>query len=259
MIIDKLAYNSRLRDISPLAKTLFAAAALIICIGANSFLVSALTVAVMLFIIIYIGKAKAKTVFHLMRIPVVFVIMGAAAIAVSVNKSSEGMLAAFRLGGIYIGIGREGLAAAAAVMVKCFGAVSCMYFLSLTTPMLDLFLLLRKSPLPNFITEITELIYRYIFVLFDAANRIRTAQEARLGYDTLKTGYHSTAALASGIFMRAFRQADRTYAAMEARGYDGEINVIMTERNTSFAFNIFAALYIISMALAAFLCRKAGI
>ena len=92
-------------------------------------------------------------------------------------------------------------------MIKCFGAVSCMYFLSLTTPMVDLFTLLRKSIIPNFIIEIAELIYRYIFVLFDVSHRIHTAQDARLGYCNLRVSYHSTAQLASNLFIRSFNQA----------------------------------------------------
>lgn len=259
MIIDKLAYNSKLRYISSAQKLLFSVALLIICIAANSFTVSALVAFTMLFIIIYIGKTPAKNVFHLMTIPIVFVVTGAIVIAISIGSDNSGMIACFKIGSTYFGIGKSGLLLSLRTMAKCFGAVSCMYFLSLTTPMIDLFTLLRKSIIPNFIVEIAELIYRYIFVLFDVSNRIHTAQEARLGYSTLKTSYHSTAMLASNLFIRSFKQAEKTYTAMESRGYDGEINVIMPNQNYSICFWIFESLCIVLMIIVTIFARKAGI
>lgn len=259
MIIDKLAYNSKLRNIAPIEKLLFSMAMLFICIAANSPAVSVLTALTMLFLIICIGKTPVKNVLHLMTVPIAFVIMGAAAIAISIGRSDGAMIASFRIGGVYFGIGRDGLILALRTMLKCFGAVSCMYFLSLTTPMIDLFTLLRKSIIPNFIIETAELIYRYIFVLFDVSSRIRTAQDARLGYDTLKTSYRSTSCLASNLFIRSFRQAEKTYTAMESRGYDGNINVIMPKRNHCAPFIIFAVIFTAAALAAAILCGRAGI
>ena len=224
MIIDKLAYNSKLRNIAPISKLLFSMSVLVICIWANSFLVSVFTALTMLFLIIFIGKTSYKNVFHLMTVPIVFIIMG---------SNSSDMLFSLHFGNTYFGVSHTSLLSAVRVMIKCFGAVSCMYFLSLTTPMVDLFTLLRKSIIPNFIIEIAELIYRYIFVLFDVSHRIHTAQDARLGYSNLRVSYHSTAQLASNLFIRSFNQAEKTYTAMESRGYDGEINVIMPKINHS--------------------------
>ena len=245
MIIDKLAYNSKLRNIAPIAKLLFSMSVLVICIWANSFLVSVFTALTMLFLIIFIGKTSYKNVFHLMTVPIVFIIMGAAAIAISIGQNSGDMLFSLHFGNTYFGVSHTSLLSAVRVMIKCFGAVSCMYFLSLTTPMVDLFTLLRKSIIPNFIIEIAELIYRYIFVLFDVSHRIHTAQDARLGYSNLRVSYHSTAQLASNLFIRSFNQAEKTYTAMESRGYDGEINVIMPKINHSVKFNVFAVIYVV--------------
>lgn len=259
MIIDRLAYASRLRNINSLQKLIFAAAMLILCIAADSFVLSALTSLIMISLIIFAGKTNAENVFHLMTVPVVFIIMGTAAIAVSIGNDESAMLACFRMGGIYLGIEREGLCTAFRTAAKCFGAVSCMYFLSLTTPMIDLFTLLRKSVIPNFIVEIAELIYRYIFVLFDVSSRIHAAQDARLGYATLKTSYHSTASLASNIFMRAMRQAERTYTAMESRGYDGEINITEQKQSYSAVFWVFETTCAAFSAAVMILVRRMGI
>lgn len=157
MIIDKLAYNSKLRNIAPISKLLFSMSVLVICIWANSFLVSVFTALTMLFLIIFIGKTSYKNVFHLMTVPIVFIIMGSAAIAISIGQNSSDMLFSLHFGNTYFGVSHTSILSAVRVMIKCFGAVSCMYFLSLTTPMVDLFTLLRKSIIPNFIIEIAEL------------------------------------------------------------------------------------------------------
>lgn len=248
MLIDRLVYKSRLKDFDPLLKSLFSLICLFVCIWADSFVISAVIMAVMLFLIIAVGKTSARDTFHLMTIPMSFALLGSAAIAVSIGENAEG---------IYIGIGS--LEVAARVFIKCFGSVSCMYFLSLTTLMTDLFALLRKSPLPGFIVEITELVYRYIFVLYDAAERIRTAQDSRLGYVNLRASYHSTANLAANIFMRAYRQADKSYTAMEARCYNGEIRFLGREYIKKPIFYIIAATFIALLISAAVVCRKYGI
>lgn len=259
MIIDTLTYNSHLRYINPFTKFVFTVSAIIICIAANSFSISVLTALSMLFLIIFKGKTPAKNVFALMRIPMVFIIFSAAAIALSVGKNDVNMLTAIRIKGLFIGVSREGLMLALITMAKCFGAVSCMYFLSLTTPMIDLFTLLRKSIIPNSMVEITELVYRYIFVLFDAAQSIRTAQDARLGYYNIRVAYRSTSELASQLFMRAFRQAEKTYIAMDSRGYNGEINVPEPKFAKNPWFIVFAAAYIAVMICAAVFCKEVGI
>ena len=132
MIIDKLAYNSKLRNIAPISKLLFSMSVLVICIWANSFLVSVFTALTMLFLIIFIGKTSYKNVFHLMTVPIVFIIMGAAAIAISIGQNSSDMLFSLHFGNTYFGVSHTSLLSAVRVMIKCFGAVSCMYFLSLT-------------------------------------------------------------------------------------------------------------------------------
>lgn len=259
MIIDKLAYNSKLRKINPHLKLFLSIAVLFICIISNSFTVSAVTVLTMLFLIIFIGKTPAGKVFRLMTIPLTFVIFGTLAIAVSIEYDASSMLVYFRVGTMYIGVGTSGIILSLLTMAKCFGAVSCMYFLSLSTPMIDLFTVFRKSIIPNFIVETAELIYRYIFVLFDMAARIRTAQDARLGYSTLRLSFHSTSTLASSLFMKSFRQADKTYTAMESRGYDGNIDLLVEEKPNSPKFITFTVLYISLLVALAVFCRKIGI
>lgn len=70
------------------------------------------------------------------------------------------------------------------------------------------------------------LIYRYIFVLFDIASAISTAQDSRLGNRNYKTSMKSFGAMISALFVRAMKKSGALYDAMESRCYDGTIRVL---------------------------------
>jgi cobalt/nickel transport system permease protein len=55
---------------------------------------------------------------------------------------------------------------------------------------------------------------------------MHTAQELRLGYSGLKKRLRSTSLLIATLFIRTLEQGERTFTAMSARGYDGNIRVI---------------------------------
>ena len=106
---------------------------------------------------------------------------------------------------------------------SALGAVGAMYFLALNTPMTDVTMALERLHVPHLMVELMELIYRFIFVLTETASRIRLAQESRLGYQGLRRSLSSLGTLASMVFLRAWRKADRVYTALESRGYSGSL------------------------------------
>ena len=101
-----------------------------------------------------------------------------------------------------------------------------MYFLALNTPVTDLTMCLGRLHVPRLLVELMELIYRFIFVLSDTAASIRTAQASRLGYRGVGRSLNSLGLLASQVFLRAWKRADRLYAALESRGYTGSLNTL---------------------------------
>ena len=106
------------------------------------------------------------------------------------------------------------------------GGISTQFFLILTTPMTSILLLLRKARIPQVLIEISLLIYRYIFVFIEVMETMHTAQELRLGYSSLMRRLRSTSLLIANLFIRTLEQGERTFTAMSARGYDGNIRVL---------------------------------
>lgn len=92
--------------------------------------------------------------------------------------------------------------------------------------MVDLFSVLRKLRLPKLMIEMMDLIYRFIFVLLETAGTMYTAQNSRLGYVNLVSGYRSMGSLVSALFIRSYKRSNELYTSLEARGYDGELRVL---------------------------------
>jgi cobalt/nickel transport system permease protein len=106
------------------------------------------------------------------------------------------------------------------------GALSAQYFLVLTTSMTDIFITLRRIQIPKTLIEISLLIYRYIFVFMEVTNKMNTAQKLRLGRQGWVKKIQSTSLLAGNLFIRSLEQGERTFTAMNARGYDGNYRVL---------------------------------
>ena len=102
-------------------------------------------------------------------------------------------------------------------------SISCLYFLTLTTPVQTILQVLRKLKVPQLLIEITEITYRFIFVFLETALKIYQAQNSRLGYRTFRLWLHSLGLLISSLFMTVFQRAKELTIAMDSRGYAEDI------------------------------------
>ncbi|MBF0517806.1 MAG: cobalt ECF transporter T component CbiQ, partial [Nitrospirae bacterium] len=112
------------------------------------------------------------------------------------------------------------------VFFRAFAAISCFYFLILTTPVADILAVLRRCRIPAVVCEVMGLTYRFIFLFMDISHKTRTAQLSRLGYDGLINSYRSMGILVASLFQRMFRQADILNTALQSRGFTGELRVM---------------------------------
>ncbi len=224
--IDKYAYSSKLKHTAPLKKLIFAMLALAVCLWADSVPVSVLVLFIMGWCTVYKGGTPVALFIKLMLVPVTFLIIGVLTIAINASGNKDIFLFSIAAFGTHLGVSQSGMQQAALLFFKSTGAVSCLYFLSLSTPIVDLLAVLRRLKVPKMMIELMGLIYRLIFVLLETADTIYTAQSSRLGYANLISAYRSLAVLASSLFIRAYKRSDELYTALESRGYDGELSVL---------------------------------
>jgi cobalt/nickel transport system permease protein len=103
------------------------------------------------------------------------------------------------------------------------------------------------------------LIYRYIFVLLEVAAKMNTAQKLRLGRGGWMKKIRALSLLASNLFIRALEQGERTFIAMSARGYDGNIRVLEELPKPKKAMLIAIVLFEILLGVAIFLTMNIGV
>ncbi|MFZ5595829.1 MAG: cobalt ECF transporter T component CbiQ [Bacillota bacterium] len=247
--IDQYAYISKLKQTSPMKKLLFALLTIGVCLWADSIIISLLVLIIMGWITVHKGGTPLVLFLKLLLVPMSFLIIGVLTIGINVSNNPAVFLFSVHVLGTHIGVSQAGIQNAARLFFKALGAVSCLYYLSLSTPMVDLLAALRRLKVPKLLVELMGLIYRFIFVLLETADTMFTAQNSRLGYSSLSSVYRSLAALASTLFVRACKRADELYTALESRGYDGELNVLeepfqthITEFIAPVAINLFLIL-----------------
>ena len=135
----------------------------------------------------------------------------------------------FPLGPWVVRITYAGLERFASIAVKSWLSVQAAILLSATTDFPALLLAMRAVRVPRLLVAIFGLMWRYLFILADEARRLMQAREARSadpdgrGGGSIAWRGRVTGSMAGNLFLRGMERGERVYAAMAARGYDGEV------------------------------------
>jgi cobalt/nickel transport system permease protein len=94
-----------------------------------------------------------------------------------------------------------------------------MVLLANTTPFSDLLRVLAAVRAPALLVTTLSLMYRYLYVLVDEAERMRRARASRTFSSRRRPAWAAAASVVSQLFIRSSERAERIYAAMCARGW----------------------------------------
>lgn len=129
----------------------------------------------------------------------------------------------------------EGAERFVSIAFKSWLSVQMAIVLAASTPFPQLLAAMRAVHIPRLLVAIVGLMWRYLFVLADEALRLMRARDARSGTPPQPAGRvggslawraRVAGGMAGNLFLRSFDRADRIYAAMAARGYDGEVRTL---------------------------------
>lgn len=257
IIIDKLCYYSKLRYVNATEKFLFSVLTLTACILSCSIGIAVLVLTVTGILTVYKGKIPLSRYIKLMAVPIVFLFLSTFAIFVNVSKTPLDAFA-FSTGSYYITGSVQGLFRGIQLICTALASVSCLYFLSLNTPMTDILNVLRKLHVPALILELMLLIYRYIFVIMHLASDITVSQNSRLGNICPSTARKSFAAMASSVFILSIRRSRELYDALEARCYNGTLRVVSEDYPTKISEILSIASFETLLYLAVIVIRLSG-
>jgi cobalt/nickel transport system permease protein len=251
-LLDKYTYTNQLRDVHPMEKGLFS----LVTLGAALFFQSPW---VHLFIfcsfsLLIVWAARIPTSFYLgyLSFPLPFVVLSIVTIVVNFSRDHTAFDYFLHTFFFYVGTTDGALIHGLHIFLRTFACISCLYFLSLTTPMVDIAWMLRRLKVPAIFVELMTIIYRFIFVLLETAVIIKTSQECRLGYASLKRAYLSLGQLIANLFIKALQNYRYQVLAMESRLYAGELKVLETVKTVSITNIIFMAIYFLILFNAGF-------
>ena len=197
----------------------------VVCVGSASPLPAIYLLAAAAFFTLVLGRIPARLYFSLLLAPVWFILLGCLALVVEVGPEPIGF-PLFSSGGWYICVTPQGQRLAAYTLLKAMGAVSCLYLLSLSTPVYRIIACLRRVKIPDVAAELAYLIYRYLFILLETHSQMVYASASRLGYRGVGTSLKTTGRNAFALLFVSFRRTSDMLAAMEARCYDGRISFL---------------------------------
>jgi cobalt/nickel transport system permease protein len=251
-LLDDYAQSNALRDVNPKLKLSLGLASIFICAFSTSPIAPLLVAMALGMATIFLARIPAKFYLKLLAVPLAFVLFSC--LAVIFLQGGVAMLS-FSVLGIDLEISRDGLNLALLLLSRTLGGMSALFFIALTTPMIEVFSILKSMGLPGFLIELSMLIYRYIFVLLDQAATIHSAQTMRLGGSNVRSSISSFSMLASVLFLRAWEQGERLIVAMDARCYDGRLCMMERYHPASWRGAILAGSYILIAVAIAFLTK----
>jgi len=212
---------------------------MIISILSNNYIIPLFIVISMGIFTVFTGKIRISEYFSMLAVPLGFMFMSGLAIAVEIKFS----------GGFSIALPAENIRRALHITSKAFGSVSAMYMMSLSTPVSEIIAVLGKLKMPAIITELMNLMYRYIFILVDSQVKMRNSAASRMGWKNYRTSMKTFGLIGGNIFAVSLHKANDYYNAIESRCSSGRMKFLvkkkpMKSRHLT-AFIVYTALIII--------------
>ena len=140
----------------------------------------------------------------------------------------EDPLGTVDLGALRLTVSGEGLRMFSTIALKSWISVQAALLLAFTTPFHELVDGLRQLRLPRIMVAIIGFMYRYLAVLGEEATRMSRARASRSaategrGGRSIAWRARVTGSMVGSLFLRSYERSERIYAAMQARGFEGE-------------------------------------
>ncbi len=223
-LLDDYAQSNALKEIDPRQKLLLGLGAILFCVSSVTPIAPLFVAVTMSLITVMVAKIPKRFYSQLLLIPISFALLSATVVAFI--HGTGNMLFSMNISYFDLGIREDGANLALLLVSRTFGGMCGLFFIALTTPTIEIFAVLKSLRIPESVIELSMMIYRYIFVFLDQAAMIHSAQVMRLGDAGLKNSLNSFAMLSSVLFLRSWEQGERLMIAMDARCYNGKLDLL---------------------------------
>jgi cobalt/nickel transport system permease protein len=227
--IDTIAHTNKLRHVDTRLKVVFAISTLLFTVASTSPIPPFLAFIIATSLILFAAKIKLRTYLLLLLTPLFFGLVSLLMMSFFFGYADSPLYSFEILSQTFL-VQKEGINMGLLVASRTLAGSACLFFLALTTPMTELFSGLRWLRIPEVVIELAMIIYRYIFVFLEEAQRMWLASQMR-GESTFLTKIEVFSMLASTLFLRTINQGEKLFVAMNSRCYDGETNSLCYQEN----------------------------
>jgi len=228
-LLEDIAQKNGLREVNTHIKLAAGLGAILLCLLSSSYIPPLFIAIVLTGAILSLARVDAKTYGALFIVPLWFAILSVAGI-ILITGGPDPFWKWDILPWFSLSITRESINQGVFVFCRVLGGMSAMLFISLTTPMTDIFTVFREFRIPNTVIDLMMIIYRTIFILMDQVVQVYHSQVMRLGYSTWRESLHSFASLCGAAFIASWDAGEDLIRAMDARCYDGKFALLGESR-----------------------------
>ncbi len=232
-LLEDVAQNNGLREVNTTVKLAAGLGAIILCLLSTGYLAPLFIALVLSGAVLLLARVDIKTYGELFLVPLWFGLLSAIVI-VLISGGEHVYWSWDPLPFLSLSITRESINTGFFILCRVIGGMSALLFIALTTPMTDLFAVMRKCRVPDFVIDLAMIIYRTIFILMDQVRQIYHAQVMRLGYSTWRESITTFASMCGAAFIASWDEGDDLIRAMDARCYDGKFALLGESRPAGF-------------------------
>ncbi len=225
--LEEAAQHNALLQVHPYTKLLLGIGSIILVLFTSNYIVPCFIAITLSSVTILLAKINMRFYLKLLGIPLSFAFMS----ALIIIFLSEGVTEIWSLQlfpRFTLTVTEESLNHGLHIFARVFGGMCALFFISLTTPMTDLFGIMKKLKVPDLFIDLSMIIYRYIFIFMEKARQIYLAQQMRLGYTRPREALHSYSMLFGSIFITSWDAGEDLIHAMDCRCYNGKYAKMIT-------------------------------
>lgn len=228
-ILEDTAQTNGLREVNTYIKLMTGLGGILLCLISTSFAGPLFIAVLFTFAILVLAKIDLRVYLELFIVPFWFAIFSVAVI-VLISGGAHVLWQWNLTSWFTISVTRESLNEGFYIFCRVIGGMSSLLFIALTTPMTDLFAVMKRCRVPDIVIDLAMIIYRTIFILAAQIVQVYRAQVMRLGYSGWRESIHSFSSLAGSAFISSWNAGEDLIRAMDARCYDGKFAMLGESR-----------------------------
>jgi cobalt/nickel transport system permease protein len=224
-LLEDIAQRNGLREVNTSLKLTAALGGLLLCLVSTGY-VAPLAIAVTLSLaILFLAKVDARTYAGLFIAPFLFALMSVSVI-ILLTGGPDPYWTWAPFSWLSFSITQASVNEGIFVLCRIIGGMSALIFIAVTTPMTDLFAVMRSWRIPEAVLDLAMVIYRIIFMIMDQLVQTYQSQRMRLGYSSFRESIGSFSTLCGSVFIASWDAGEDLVRAMDARCYAGRFAML---------------------------------